>query len=424
MRVPAPLNVDAVTLSRPSADTSLLDVDALRAAIAAGKAPVGCLKQALEQAGEKLDRRFRDNDDIEDLVRGRAWVVDQILSCAWQLQDWPAVELSLVAVGGYGRGELAPHSDIDILLLTKKNPDKNLKAAVGGFLTLLWDAGLEIGQSVRSVKQCVQEASADITVATALMESRTLTGPSSLQEEMYRATTAKRVWPIKKFMRAKWDEQLARHEKYHDIDYALQPNIKTSPGGLRDIQTIAWVAKRHFNASSFRDLQELGFLTEVERALIDKGQRFLWRLRYGLHLLEGRREDRLLFDKQRELAKIFGYEDDELSLGVEKLMQRYYRTVGTVRGLNDLLLQHFDEVILRSDERDQIDRSIAAFRFTTTASKWLIRKCSSERPSLSLKPSCCVHRILKSQVLEPRLFALSATIATASMTSSGLISAA
>ena len=354
MRVPAPLDVDAVTLSRPSADTSLLDVDALRAAIAAGEPPVGCLKKALEQAGEKLDRRFRDNDDIKDLVRGRAWVVDQILSCAWQLQDWPAVELSLVAVGGYGRGELAPHSDIDILLLTKKNPDKNLKAAVGGFLTLLWDVGLEIGQSVRSVKQCVQEASADITVATALMESRTLTGPSSLQEEMYRATTANRVWPIKKFMRAKWDEQLARHEKYHDIDYALQPNIKTSPGGLRDIQTIAWVAKRHFNASSFRDLQELGFLTEVERALIDKGQRFLWRLRYGLHLLEGRREDRLLFDKQRELAKIFGYEDDELSLGVEKLMQRYYRTVGTVRGLNDLLLQHFDEVILRSDERDQI----------------------------------------------------------------------
>ena len=354
MNTPEPLDVTTVTLSKPSPDASLLDISALRGTLDAGASPVECLKQALEHAGAKLDDRFKNNDDIESIVRGRAWVVDQILILAWQRQAWPLGDIALVAVGGFGRGELAPHSDIDILLLTKKTPDKAIKAAVSGFLTLLWDIGLEIGQSVRSIKQCVQEASNDITVATALMESRTLIGPDALQKEMYRATTAKRVWPIKKFMRAKWDEQLARHDKYHDIDYALQPNVKTSPGGLRDIQTIAWVAKRHFNASSFRDLQDLGFLTEVERALIDKGQKFLWRVRYGLHLLEGRREDRLLFDKQRELAKIFGYEDDELSLGVEKLMQRYYRTVGTVRGLNDLLLQHFDEVILRADERERI----------------------------------------------------------------------
>ena len=354
MSVPEPLDVSAVTLSQPSADLSLLDVDSLRATLAASPSPIPCLKEARSAASDRLDQRFRDNEDIEAIVRGRAWVVDQILLLAWQLQSWPFPDLALVAVGGYGRGELAPHSDIDLLILSKKSPDAKLKSAVGSFLTLLWDIGLEIGQSVRSVKQCAQEAAKDITIATALMESRTLAGPPQLQEEMYRATTSPRVWPIKKFMRAKWDEQLARHEKYHDIDYALQPNVKTSPGGLRDIQTIAWVAKRHFNASSFRDLKDLGFLTETEQALIDKGQRFLWRVRYGLHLLEGRREDRLLFDKQRELAGIFGYLDDELSLGVEKLMQRYYRTVGTVRGLNDLLLQHFDEIILRADERERI----------------------------------------------------------------------
>ncbi len=354
MSIAEPLNVASVTLSQPNVDDSLIDIDALRAELKTAASPIACLKSALASAGEILDQRFRNNEDIEDIVRNRAGVVDQILKLAWQLQQWPSLEISLVAVGGYGRGELAPHSDIDLLILTRKTPDKKIKTAVGNFLTLLWDIGLEIGQSVRSIKQCAQEAAKDITIATALMESRTLVGPESLQEEMYRATTANSVWPIKKFMRAKWDEQIARHEKYHDIDYALQPNVKTSPGGLRDIQTIAWVAKRHFNASSFRDLKELGFLTDTEQALIDKGQRFLWRIRYGLHLLEGRREDRLLFDKQRELAKIFGYEDDELSLGVEKLMQRYYRTVATVRGLNDLLLQHFDEVILRAGERERI----------------------------------------------------------------------
>ena len=202
-----------------------------------------------------------------------------------------------------------------------KKPISKYKEPISKFLTLLWDIGLELGQSVRSIKQCKQEASNDITVATALMESRTLVGPPELQQQMYALTTGKRVWPIKKFLSAKLAEQQARHSKYHDIDYALEPNVKTSPGGLRDIQTIAWVAKRHYGASSFNDLVALGFLKESEEVMINKGQQFLWKLRYGLHLLEGRREDRLLFDKQHELAKLFGYEDDESSLGVEKLMQ-------------------------------------------------------------------------------------------------------
>ena len=205
MSIAAPLNVDSVALSRPDADTSLLDVNAVRTELANHHSSVLPLKSALSAASALLDQRFKENDEIEAIVRGRAWAVDQILMLAWEQQQWPDIELSLVAVGGYGRGELAPHSDIDILLLTRKTPDKKLKAAVSGFLTLLWDIGLEIGQSVRSIKQCVQEASSDITVATALMESRTLVGPESLQADMYSATTAQRVWPIKKFMRAKWD---------------------------------------------------------------------------------------------------------------------------------------------------------------------------------------------------------------------------
>jgi len=336
-------------------DSTLLDIPMLEADLAAAGNKIPVFRHAIDYASGILDTRYRENKSITDIVTGRAWLIDQILRLAWAQQDWPdADDISLVAVGGYGRGELLPHSDIDILILTRKNRNSKYKEPISSFLTLLWDIGLEIGQSVRSIKQCKQEAINDITVATALMESRTLVGPTDLQEEMYALTTGKRVWPIKKFLSAKLDEQRARHRKYHDIDYALEPNVKTSPGGLRDIQTIAWVAKRHYNASSFKDLVALGFLKESEEAMLNKGQQFLWKLRYGLHLLEGRREDRLLFDKQRELAKIFGYEDDDKSLGVEKLMKQYYRVVANLRELNDLLLQHLDEAILRAGERERI----------------------------------------------------------------------
>lgn len=336
---------------------SLLDVAALQAQLNSSNQQIPLFKQAIEIASNILDERYKANLNITEIVSGRAWVIDQVLKLAWKTQNWPdEKDISLVAVGGYGRGELLPHSDIDLLILTRKDNASRYKSCISSFLTLLWDIGLEIGQSVRSIKQCKREAIDDITVATALMESRTLAGPTELQAEMSALTSGKRVWPIKKFLRAKWDEQNARHRKYHDIDYALEPNVKTSPGGLRDIQTIAWVAKRHFGASSFHDLVKLGFLKESEEAMLNKGQQFLWKLRYGLHLLEGRREDRLLFDKQRELAKLFGYEDDEKSLGVEKLMKQYYRAVANLRALNDVLLQHLDEAILRKGERAKIQK--------------------------------------------------------------------
>src|SRR5690606_914952 len=170
------------------------------------------------------------------------------------------------------------------------------------------------------------------------------------------------VWPAKAFYVAKRDEQLARHRKYYDIDYALEPNVKTSPGGLRDIQTIAWIAKRHYRATNLADLETLGFLTHSEYTQLIAGEKLLWKMRYGLHLLAGRREDRLLFDKQKELAKMFGYEDDDKSLAVEKLMQEYYRAVATLRALNDMILQHFDEAILRADEEETITRINTRFQ--------------------------------------------------------------
>lgn len=335
---------------------SLFNIDVFRARLAESQDPVSVFRTALAQARQCLDEHYRANDDIATLIRGRAWFMDQLLRCAWERYDWGnAGDISLIAVGGYGRGELHPHSDVDLLILTRTDNVAAFKQSLSAFFTFLWDINLEIGQSVRTLEQCRQEALKDITVATSLMESRTIVGPAALRDDMIKLTQNEEVWPAKSFFEAKRDEQQARHDKYYDIDYALEPNVKTSPGGLRDIQTIAWIAKRYYKANRLADLVELGFLSSNEYEQLAEGERLLWKLRYGLHLLAGRKEDRLLFDKQKDLAQMFGYEDDEKSLAVEKLMQEYYRAVANLRALNDVLLQHFDEAILRAGEKEVIE---------------------------------------------------------------------
>ena len=348
-----------MTVTPPDANArfneSLFDVAAFREQLRNSTQAVSVFRKALSDAQQRLDEHYRNNVDISLLIPARAWLMDQILRCAWERYEWGnAQDISLLAVGGYGRDELHPHSDVDLLIVTRNDNHQSYKSSIGDFFTFLWDINLEIGQSVRSIEQCRQEALKDITVATSLMESRTIVGPESLRDAMIAQTQNADVWPAKSFFEAKRDEQIARHNKYYDIDYALEPNVKTSPGGLRDIQTIAWIAKRYYKANTLADLVSLGFLTEQEYAQLLDGEHLLWKLRYGLHLLAGRKEDRLLFDKQKDLAVMFGYEDDEKSLAVEKLMQQYYRAVANLRGLNDVLLQHFDEAILRADVEEEI----------------------------------------------------------------------
>ncbi|HYM35484.1 MAG TPA: [protein-PII] uridylyltransferase, partial [Steroidobacteraceae bacterium] len=186
----------------------------------------------------------------------------------------------------------------------------------------------------------------DISIATTLVESRLLAGPEALLEAMRRAISVEKIWPMREFFEAKVAEQTARHHKYHDTAYNLEPNVKASPGGLRDIQTIGWVAKRHFGADSLDELVKHGFLTRAELRKLKTAQAFLWKVRFALHVLTGRREDRILFDHQIKLANMFGYEDATYTKAVEQFMQRYYRTAMDVSLLNEMLLQHFREVIL------------------------------------------------------------------------------
>ncbi len=338
-------------LSRPAAAEGCLDPKTL--AGDGGEQTTGqliqSLKHALAEADGCLERKFRNNDDVNQLVKARAWVVDQLIIHAWNSLIPAGENVSLVAVGGFGRGELHPHSDVDLLiLLADSSPSDELRGAIEAFVTLLWDAGFYLGHSVRTVAACVSEAKKDIATATSLMESRLLSGDTRMQEEMLLATAADQVWSAAEFFDAKFDEQIKRHEQYHDTAYNLEPNIKEGPGGLRDIQMIGWVAKRHFDTQSLHSLVERGFLTESELQDLKDGRTFLWKIRYALHLLAGRGEDRLLFEYQRPIAEQFlGIESPQQSnAAVEQFMQQYYRTVMRIERLNEMLLQLFSEELL------------------------------------------------------------------------------
>ncbi len=326
----------------------LVDRPALDAALAGDTTAIGAFRDALREAGDRLSERFKRNEPIEEIVRARAFeIIDQIILSAWRYFAEDVLQrVDLVAVGGYGRGELHPQSDIDLLVLLDRRIENNADESIGRFLTFLWDIGLEVGHSVRTLDDCEAQARDDVTVLTTLMETRLLDGPGILFAELPTRIGTDRMWNSADFFHAKVEEQIARHSRYHDTAYNLEPNVKGSPGGLRDIQMITWIARRHLGATRLEGLVKHDFLTEGQLRILTAGRAFLWRVRFGLHLLTGRREDRLLFDHQVKLAQMLGYEDASFTLAVEQLMQRYYRTVMEISRLNEMLLQLFEEAIL------------------------------------------------------------------------------
>ncbi|MFZ5699391.1 MAG: [protein-PII] uridylyltransferase [Pseudomonadota bacterium] len=321
----------------------------------AGGAPGPAMRCYLKDAQLWLNERFRTGTDIRALVQGRAALIDSVLAAAWAHFGLTGfTDTALIATGGYGRGELHPGSDVDILVLLADGADDAHKAEISAFITFLWDIGLEVGSSVRTLDECVAQAQADITIATNIMEARTLVGDDALLVQMQRRTGPEFLWPGKAFFQAKRDEQIARHRKHNNTEYNLEPDIKNAPGGLRDIQMIGWVAKRHFGVKTLHELVALGFLDESEFQALGDSQNTLWQIRYALHMLTGRGENRLLFDHQRTAAELLDYRDSNANLAVEQLMKRYYRTALVVSQLNEMLLQHFDEAILRAGEQDVV----------------------------------------------------------------------
>jgi [protein-PII] uridylyltransferase len=345
----------------PELPVALLDPQQLRQQCQTLTTPISALKAACEQAESYLNREFSEGSDIEELIQLRAAFVDELLTCIWQQFSWDNSDIALIAVGGYGRGELHPRSDIDLLILVNGDPS-DYQTQVERFITLLWDVKLDIGHSVRTLAECEQTAREEITVVTALMESRLICGSEHLLQAMRDSISPDKMWPSAEFFRAKWREQTNRHAKYADTEYNLEPNVKGSPGGLRDMQMIGWIALRQFGLNDPEALQEQGFLTADELQILLRGRDFLWRVRYALHMITGREEDRLLFDHQRELAGMFGYEDSNIRLAVEQFMQQYYRWALALGQLNEVLMQHFDQVILRADGPEKITEINSRFQ--------------------------------------------------------------
>ncbi|MDD2685848.1 MAG: [protein-PII] uridylyltransferase [Gallionella sp.] len=301
------------------------------------------LRESLRRDRAGLEASYLKKGNAAALLRSHSKLIDRYLRHIWQRLSMPA-DTALVAVGGYGRGELYPKSDIDLLILLSGDPDETLEQKLRELLGLLWDIGMEVGHSVRTVTQCLSEAS-DITVQTNLIEARLLCGANTLFEELRDAV--KQALDPRAFFQAKLAEQQQRHARFAESDYNLEPNLKESPGGLRDLQIVTWIGRAAGLATRWSDLAQAGLITAAEARLIAHHDALLQTLRIRLHYLAKRREDRLLFDFQTPMAEQLGIEASANRRASEHLMQRYYRTRIFVRQFNTIVLQNLRDHLFR-----------------------------------------------------------------------------
>lgn len=346
----------------PIAKSSLFRAAEFSAQLAEAANPITVFKDTLSQTRSTLAAHYRAGASASDVVFALTWFMDELLKQAWKLHknqlSVPDNDVALVAVGGYGRGELHPYSDIDIQLLMARDQYDQVREFTETFVRFLWDIGLDVGHSIRSIKDCVKEAKQDVTVMTNLLESRLLIGDPDLLQKMDERIRHTRVWPAEKFFAAKMAEQTDRHAAFNDTAYNLEPNIKEGPGGLRDLQMVLWVYNRSFGSRTYKDLKDFGFLQEKGIHNFVRNRNVLWKLRLDLHFLNNRREDRLLFDYQRVIAEQYGFKDNEKHLAVEQLMQRYYRTVKDIGLQNELLLERYRLEILQKKSRKPVAKTI------------------------------------------------------------------
>jgi [protein-PII] uridylyltransferase len=314
---------------------------------------VADLRNEIKAGRETLKVEYERQGDALALLHMRCRQVDAVLQKLWASLDFPA-DLALAAVGGYGRGELYPASDIDLLILLPQAPDGALEARLERLVGCFWDIGLEIGHSVRTVEECLKEAAADITVETALIEARLLAGNAGLFQE-FREKLEDELDPAA-FFEAKRLEQQERHLRFNETPYSVEPNCKEAPGGLRDLQVIFWIAQVAGYGATWADLEKHGFLTREELQLAESCEGFLRHLRISLHFTANRREDRLLFDYQTTLAQQFGFQETQAKRASEQLMQGYYRNAKAITGLNTILLQNMGAAL--SPDRAQVPQPI------------------------------------------------------------------
>ncbi len=318
------------------------------------RAVLAGLRDSIKAERAKLRSQFENGMGTDRFLSRHRRLADTALVSVWKSLLFPR-DLSLIAVGGFGHGKLFPYSDVDILVLLPREPDAHLAGKIEDFIGRLWDIGLEVGHSVRTIGQCQEEAAQDVTVRTAMLEARLLAGNRKLAKTL--KACAGTAPDQRAFFKAKKLEQAQRHTKYQDSPYSLEPNIKESPGGLRDLQTIRWIALGCELGSSWMDLARREFITDPEARQAARHERFLQTLRIHLHYLAGRREDRLLFDYQDRVARELGCVATSGRRASEQLMQKYYRSAKAITQLNILLMQNLEAAVTPGipDEPEEIN---------------------------------------------------------------------
>ncbi len=304
-------------------------------------------RNQLKTQQASLEQSFLKDKNPANLLKQHTKLIDKVLQDVWEsspLSD----EISLIAVGGYGRQELFPHSDIDLLILVPENVSDSQNAAIEQVIGLLWDIGLNIGHSVRSIQECIKEASEDVSIQTNLIEARLLCGPKATFANFY--ISIMQNMDANKFLVEKLAEQKQRHAKFNDTAYKLEPNIKESPGGLRDLHAILWVTHSQGLGNTWLELEKNGIISQKELNAIKKHERNLNTLRIRLHYLAKRREDRLLFDFQNQLAANLGLVNTKSKRASEQLMQSYYRSVRYISLINEIVIKSFVNTSVPGEE--------------------------------------------------------------------------
>ena len=299
----------------------------------------GDLRSELAAARQTLRESYLRRPNPRALLTEHCQLIDRTVTAAWN-EIATVRDAALVATGGYGRGELYPSSDIDLLVLLGGDPTEAEREALERLIGRFWDIGLEIGHSVRTVPDCIEASAGDITVRTTLLEARHLTGSRTLFKKLV-SELHKNLDPVA-FFKAKKLEQEQRHAKHQDTPYSLEPNLKEAPGGLRDLQVIQWIARASGMGRRWADLVAHGLIERGEARQLAQLEGHLQDLRIRLHYLAGRREDRLVFDLQSALAKQLGHKDTPSRRASEAMMQRYYQTAKVVTQLNTILLQNLE----------------------------------------------------------------------------------
>jgi len=306
---------------------------------------LGDTDRRLAEAFAAIDRDHYDAATAE-LIRARSNAVERVVEHVWVACVGASESLALFAAGGFGREEMFPYSDVDLLVLTVPKPEPAALRAVESFFTCLWDIGLKPGHAVRTLAECRELAGADAVIYTSLLDARRLLGSAELAAGFAGLMDDAEIWPPAQYFAAKRSEEEQRRAKFNDTAYNLEPNLKDGPGGLRALQLILWFGKRLFGAPTFAALVERGMLSAAEAKAAETARARLQHIRYALHLVAARPEERLLFGYQRELARRLGYSDEHAqNLGVEQFMQSFFRAAIVIARLNDQFLQRCEEAL-------------------------------------------------------------------------------